>query len=84
MDVDQDQDLTMALVTATVAALSQASYITMDDDGALEAAEDPVYMARMLAGDWHPHWAQEVACLCPYYDHEGQVGCSQGPGDVHI
>ncbi|XP_063889726.1 uncharacterized protein K02A2.6-like [Scylla paramamosain] len=44
------------------------------------AADDPVYqllLAKVLAADWHPHKAQEVACLRPFYGVRDRLAVSQ-------
>ena len=64
---------------ATVAALNFDNCLTLDKDRVLQASQqDPVYqlfVAKVLAGDWHPHRAQEIECLWPYYSVRDSCRC---------
>lgn len=68
LDADQDEELQVAMVSATVMALDESD-CTIDEEMVLKAvADDPVYqlpVASVLADDWHP---QKLACLCPFYN----------------
>lgn len=70
------------MAVATVAALELQDSLTLDEDMVLQASRnDPVYqllLARVLAGDWHPHKSQELVCLRPFYSIRERLGVSRG------
>ena len=70
VDNELDEDLSIAVVSATIEALERDGHI-MDEENVKRAAmDDPVYqllMAKVLAGDWHPQKSQEIACLRQFY-----------------
>ena len=71
VDNELDEDLSIAVVSATIEALERDGHI-MDKETVKRAAmDDPVYqllMAKVLAGDWHPQKSQEIACLRQFYN----------------
>lgn len=81
-DGERDEELAAAMAAAVVAALDLSDSLTLDEDMVLHASQDdPVYqllIARVLAGDWHPQRAQELACLRPYYSVRDRLGVSRG------
>ena len=82
LDEEQDEELSVAMAVATVAALDIQESLTLDEDMVLQASrDDPVYqllVARVLAGDWHPQRSQELACLRPFYGIRERLGVSRG------
>ena len=82
LDEEQDEELTVAMAVATVAALDLQDNLTLDEDTVLQASrDDPVYkllLARVLAGDWHPQRSQELACLRPFYGVRERLDVSRG------
>ena len=81
-DEEQDEELAAAMAASVVAALDLSDSLTLDEDMVLQASQDdPVYqllVAKVLAGDWHPQRAQELACLRPYYNVRDRLGTSRG------
>ncbi|KAK4313454.1 hypothetical protein Pmani_015211 [Petrolisthes manimaculis] len=81
-DEEQGEDLAAAMAAAVVANLDLSDSLTLDEDMVLQASQDdPVYqllIARVLAGDWHPQKAQEIACLRQYYSVRERLGVSRG------
>ena len=73
-DVDLSDDVTVAMVTATAAALGMETElgIVMDETSVAHAAmEDPVYQllhTRVSANDWPRSKAEELACLRPFFN----------------
>lgn len=80
-DLDMEEDLTAAVVSAVAAALGQEG-ITMDQETVQRAAvSDPSYqllLTRVLANDWAAHRGQEIACLRPYYTVRDRLATAQG------
>ena len=81
-DEDLDDDLSVAVATATVAALNLSDRLTLDEEAVLQASQDdPTYqllVARVLDGAWNPRRSQEMACLRPYYSVRERLGVSRG------
>ncbi|KAK3883907.1 hypothetical protein Pcinc_011809 [Petrolisthes cinctipes] len=81
-DEEQGEDLAAAMATAVVANLDLSDSLALDEDMVLQASQDdPVYqllIERVLAGDWHPQRAQEIACLRQYYSVRERLGVSGG------
>ena len=81
-DEEQMEELAGAMAAATVAALSFTECLTLDEEVVLQASqEDPVYqllVAKVLTGDWHPHRAQELECLRPFYSVRNRLSVSRG------
>ena len=81
-DEEQDEELAAAMAASVVAALDLSDSLTLDEDMVLQASQDdPVYqllVAKVLAGDWHPQRAQELACLRPYFNVRDRLGTSRG------
>ncbi|XP_042224308.1 uncharacterized protein LOC121868104 [Homarus americanus] len=82
MDDDQDEDLVVAMVAATVAALDFSDCATLDKEMVLQASlEDPVYqllVVKVLADNWHSCGSQEIACLKPFYNVRDRLSTSCG------
>lgn len=82
MDEEQACYIEMSVASATVAALEDGNCIVLDNTAVVQAAaEDPEYqllLARVTAGDWHPHRAQELSCLRQYYGVRDRLAVSQG------
>lgn len=80
VDEEQDEELSVAMAVATVAALDLSECLTLDEDIVLQASQDdPVYqllVAKVLAGDWHPQRSLELSCLRPYYNVRDRLGVS--------
>lgn len=82
VDEEQANAVEVAVAAATVAALDSGEQIVMDSATVLQAAaDDPDYqllVAKVTAGDWHPHRAQEVVCLRQFYTVRERLAVSQG------
>lgn len=80
-DLDMEEDLTAAVVSAVAAALSPEG-ITMDQETVQRAAvADPSYqllLTRVTANDWSAHRGQEIACLRPYYAVRDRLATAEG------
>ena len=78
-DHELDEDLSTAVASATVSALEEGH--VLDEEMVKKATvDDPVYqllVARVLAGDWHPQKAQEIACLRPFYGVRDRLAVSR-------
>ena len=65
-----------------MAALDVSERLTLDEETVLQASlMDPTYqllMAKVLAEDWHPHRAQEIACLRSFYGVRDRLAVSRG------
>ena len=70
------------MAAATVAALNGSDCLVLDSMAVAQAAaEDPdhqLLLAKETAGDWHPHQAQELACLRQFYQVRDRLAVSQG------
>ncbi|XP_068224182.1 uncharacterized protein [Palaemon carinicauda] len=79
-DVDLEDDIQVAVVCATVAAL-EPDIIVLDEDCVRSAASnDPVYqllLARVAAGDWPQQKSQELACLRPFFSVPDRLAINQ-------
>ncbi|XP_063884703.1 uncharacterized protein K02A2.6-like [Scylla paramamosain] len=82
VDEEQASTVEVAVAAATVAALDSGEQIVMDSATVLQAAtDDPDYqllVAKVTAGDWNPHRAQEVVCLRQFYTVRDRLAVSQG------
>lgn len=82
VDEEQASAVEVTVATATVAALDSDEQIAMDSTAVVQAAaEDPEYqllVAKVTAGDWSPHRAQEAACLRQFYAVRDRLAVSQG------
>ena len=71
-DVDFSDDVTVAMVTTTAAALGAESGVVLDQDSvACAGREDPVYQllySRVSANDWPRSKSEELACLRPFFN----------------
>ena len=80
VDSDLDDDLMIAVISATVENLENGRI--MDEETVRRAAaDDPVYqllVAKVLAGDWHPQKAQEIACLRQFYNVRDRLAVANG------
>ncbi|XP_045137913.1 uncharacterized protein K02A2.6-like [Portunus trituberculatus] len=83
------------MAAATVAALNFDDCHTLDKEWVLQTShQDPVYqllVAKVLAGNWHPHRAQEIECLRPFFSVRDRLSVSRGlvtytydQGHVHL
>ena len=81
-DEEQANDVEVAVAAATVAALNSDENLILDSSAVAQAAaEDPDYqllIAKVTAGDWHPHRAQELTCLRQFYGVRDRLAVSQG------
>ncbi|KAK3888979.1 hypothetical protein Pcinc_006984 [Petrolisthes cinctipes] len=81
-DEEDANDMEGAMAAATVAALNCDDCIVLDSTTVVQApAEDPEYqllVAKVTAGDWHPHRAQELVCLRHLYGVRDRLAVSQG------
>ncbi|KAK3894918.1 hypothetical protein Pcinc_001366 [Petrolisthes cinctipes] len=81
-DEEDANDMEGAMAAATVAALNCDDCIVLDSTMVVQAAaEDPEYqllIAKVTAGDWHPHRAQELVCLRHFYGVRDRLAVSQG------
>ena len=70
-DLRQEEELQVAMCSATLASLSLDDNITLDEDDVKEAAgKDPVYqilLRKVESNDWCAHKAQESLCMRPFY-----------------
>ncbi|MPC54822.1 Retrovirus-related Pol polyprotein from transposon opus [Portunus trituberculatus] len=69
-DIDLDEDIIGAVVAAVVASAEHERRVVDEGEVKRAAAGNPTYQmlaAKVLAGDWHQHKAQEVASLRPFY-----------------
>ncbi|MPC63681.1 Retrovirus-related Pol polyprotein from transposon opus [Portunus trituberculatus] len=70
-DEEDASDMEAAMAAAAVAALDCGDVIVLDNAAVVQGTtDDPEYqlfIAKVTAGDWHPHRAQELTCLCQYY-----------------
>ena len=70
-DLDFNDDVTVAMATATTAALGEELNVVMDQDTVASAAQDdPVYqllISRVSSNDWPRSKAQEIECLRPFF-----------------
>lgn len=82
IDEENASEVEIAAATATVAALNNGNHIILDNTAVVQAAaKDPDYqllLAKVTAGDWHPHRAQELICLRQYYGVRDRLSASQG------
>ncbi|XP_063888612.1 uncharacterized protein K02A2.6-like [Scylla paramamosain] len=79
-DADLDEDLTEAVAAVVIATAEHEGHVLDESAVRKSAADDPVYqllLAKVLAADWHPHKAQEVACLRPFYGVRDRLAVSQ-------
>lgn len=64
-----------------MAALDLSDSLTLGEDTVFQAPQDDlVYqllVAWVLAGDWYPQRAQELACLKPCYGVRERLGASR-------
>ncbi|XP_063888605.1 uncharacterized protein LOC135115603 [Scylla paramamosain] len=81
-DEEQVEELAGAMAAATIAALTFNECLTLDEEVVLRASQqDPAYqllVAKVLAGDWHPHRAQEIECLRHFYSVRDRLSVSRG------
>ncbi|MPC59182.1 hypothetical protein E2C01_053198 [Portunus trituberculatus] len=67
-DKEQSNDVEVNMVAATVAVFDSNDHIVLDSTKVMQAAaKDQDYqllIAKVTAGDLHPHQAQEVTYLC--------------------
>ena len=79
-DAYLDEDLAEAVAAAVVATAGDEGHILDETVVRRFAADDPVYqllLAKVLAGDWHQHKSQEVACLRPFYGVRDRLAVNQ-------
>ncbi|XP_076042081.1 uncharacterized protein LOC143025983 [Oratosquilla oratoria] len=81
-DEEDSNDMEAAVAAAAVAALDVADSIVLDNAAVVRAAaDDPDYqllVAKVTAGDWHPHRAQELTSLRQYYAVRERLAVSHG------
>ena len=78
-DEEQASDMKAAMSAATVATFDGSDCIVLDSMAvAAEELDYQLLLAKVTVGDWHPHRAQELACLRQFYGVRHRLAVSQG------